>query len=362
MKKRITTISVITCLLIVGVVFSWLFFANEQNYNKKDLELYTETTKASTTPITTKPTQASETFINDLTGLPIDKDYVNNRPVAVMINNVQQAQPLLGVSAADVMYECLVEGSITRIMAVFKNPYDVDVIGSIRSARPYFINLAKGMDAIYIHVGGSTQAFQMLNSGMIDSINLDVYTEYMWRDNNRRYSLGYEHSAVTSGKLLKDAIDNKNFRTIYSNFTPNQKFGNVTQVQSGKECSEMKVTFSWYKNTVFTYDKIKNTYLISQFEKEQIDGNSNEQNSKPNILALYVNTYPIDNGPLQQLDLAGTGEGYYMNSGKVIPINWKRFRDDSQFEFTDKNGKALIMNPGKIYICCVPFEGNIEFN
>ena len=124
----------------------------------------------------------------------------------------------------------------------------------------------------------------------------------------------------------------------------------------------MKVTFSWYKNTIFTYDKIKNTYLISQFEREQVDGNTNEQNSKPNILALYVNTYPIDNGPLQQLDLAGTGEGYYMNSGKAIPINWKRLTDDSQFEFTDKSGKALVMNPGQIYVCCVPFEGNIEFN
>ena len=361
MKKRITIISVTVFVLLTGVVFTWILFADNQQFERADISP-SDTTSSSTEQTTRQTLLSEQPILNDLTGLPIEKIYANQRPVAVMIDNVEQGQPLLGVSQADVMYECLVEGSITRIMAVFKNPYNLNLVGAIRSARPYFINLANGMNAIFVHVGASTHAFDMINNGEIDSINLDANPDYMWRDSNRRSNLGYEHSAVTSGELLKSAIQNKNFNTVYSNFTPIQKFGDSSQIQNGKDCDKITVTFSWYKNTVFTYDKLQNTYSIFQFNKAQMDGTSNKQISRPNVLALYVNTYSTGDGSLQQLDLVGSGDGYYINSGKIIPILWKRNTSNSQFEFFDGTGKPLIMKPGQIYICCVPFEGSIEYN
>lgn len=358
MKSRVFTISISVAILLFGVLFAWIFFTN-QDYVQQELKRSSVLSKH-TEQITTSTSQSIKNDVNELTGLPIKKDLLKSRPVAVMLNNIEEAQPLLGVSQADIVYECLVEGSITRIMGLFKSPYDINVIGSVRSAQPYFINLAKSMDAIYIHMGSSEKAFDMLNGGLLDAINLDADVDYMWRDSYRKENLGYEHSALTSGDLLEKAMNDKNIRNVYSNFTSVQKFGDSSQIKNGKSCTKMTVTFSWYKDTVFTYDKAKNTYLISQFGKSQVDGNTNTQNEKQNILALYVNTCSIDGSLLQELDLEGSGNGYYMNSGKVIPISWKRKTADSQFEFSDENGKALVMNPGQIYVCCVPLEGSIE--
>ena len=79
------------------------------------------------------------TGTNPLTGLPIEPEYEQRRPVAVMLNNLKKAQPQLGNSQADIIYEVPAEGGITRMLAVYQSLEDVGSIGSIRSARPYYI-------------------------------------------------------------------------------------------------------------------------------------------------------------------------------------------------------------------------------
>ena len=97
------------------------------------------------------------TGTNPLTGLPIEPEYEQRRPVAVMLNNLKKAQPQLGNSQADIIYEVPAEGGITRMLAVYQSLEDVGSIGSIRSARPYYIELALGHDALYVHAGGSPE-------------------------------------------------------------------------------------------------------------------------------------------------------------------------------------------------------------
>ena len=139
-----------------------------------------EASSAGAVPEKGEPEEPALKGINDLTGMPMDEAKENNRPLAVMINNIDIAQPLMGVSQSDVMYECLAEGGITRIMACFKDPSGVAEIGSVRSARPYYIRIAQGMDAVYMHSGGSEDAYALLGSGVIDEFDLDTYK--MWRD------------------------------------------------------------------------------------------------------------------------------------------------------------------------------------
>ena len=81
--------------------------------------------------------------------------YEKNRPVAVMLNNLKAAQPQLGVSQADIIYEVPAEGGITRMLGVFQTLEGVGDLGSIRSARPYYLELALGHDALFVHAGGS---------------------------------------------------------------------------------------------------------------------------------------------------------------------------------------------------------------
>lgn len=299
--------------------------------------------------------------VNDLTGLPMDEAKENNRPLAVMINNIDIAQPLMGVSKSDVMYECLAEGGITRIMACFKDPEGITEIGSVRSARPYYIRIAQGMDAVYMHSGGSEEAYALLGSGVIDEF--DLGTDMMWRDEWRRENLGYEHSVLTSGELLENGIADYGVRRSYEGSSPETQVFSKTdsQVLAGEKADYLCASFSSYKDTTFTYDAAGQTYLVGQFGEAQMDGTYSVQVTRQNVLALYIPTYSPDGGLLQQMDLVGSGDGYYMSQGKIIPVVWHKDSYDTPFYYTTETGEALIMIPGNVYVCCVPLSGSVTF-
>lgn len=308
-----------------------------------------------------KPEEPALKGVNDLTGLPMDEAKEGNRPLAVMINNIDIAQPLMGVSKSDVMYECLAEGGITRIMACFKDPEGITEIGSVRSARPYYIRIAQGMDAVYLHSGGSEEAYALLGSGVIDEFDLD--TDMMWRDEWRRENLGYEHSVLTSGELLENGISNYGVRRTYEGESPESQVFSETesQVLKGEDGTYLCAAFSSYKDTTFTYDAANQTYLVGQFGEGQMDGTYNIQNTRQNVLALYIPTYSPDGGLLQQMDLIGSGDGYYMSRGKIIPVTWYKDSYDTPFYYTTETGESLVMVPGSVYVCCVPLSGSVTY-
>ena len=89
---------------------------------------------------------------NPLTGLPMEPEYEQNRPVAVMFNNLKAAQPQVGIAQADVIYEITAEGGITRMLGLYQTLEGVGTLGSIRSTRPYYLELALGHDLSLIHI------------------------------------------------------------------------------------------------------------------------------------------------------------------------------------------------------------------
>lgn len=326
--------------IIIGIGCFWWFTQNK-NYNSLKNKSSQQDAASNVEIIS----------INPLTGLPLDKNKVNNRPVAIMINNLHSGQPLLGVTDADLLYECPTEGGITRILGVFKDPSAVTAVGSVRSSRPYFISIAKSLDAIYFHLGGSTHAYEILKSDYIDSVDL-INGQFMWRDQNRLKNLGLEHSALTSGEKINEAITTRKFRTqLGKNYNYPQKFGEDSQVLAGTEAKKITAFFSGYKSTTFTYDEQNQTYLISQFNRPQMDDNVKTQNSKPNVILMNISAQNIDNTELLKLDIISRGTGKYISHGKCIDISWTRNSDSSPFEFFASDGKPLIMLPGKSYIC-----------
>lgn len=88
-----------------------------------------------------------------------------------MINNIVYAQPQVGISNADIIYEIPAEGGITRMMAIFSHLYDIESVGSIRSLRPYYLSVALSYDAIVIHAGGSEQAYSDVKTYNADHLD-----------------------------------------------------------------------------------------------------------------------------------------------------------------------------------------------
>ena len=147
---------------------------------------------------------------NPLTGLPIEPEEMAKRPVAVMLNNIKKAQPQIGISQADVIYEVPAEGGITRMLAVYQSLEGVGNLGSIRSARSYYLELALGLDAVYVHAGGSPGAYRDIPAWGVDNLDGvrgDEDAKIFWRDQERRKTKGYEHSLLTSGENIQAYLD-----------------------------------------------------------------------------------------------------------------------------------------------------------
>ena len=147
--------------------------------------------------------------VNPLTGLPMEPEYEDLRPAAIMLNNLKAAQPQLGISQADIIYEVPVEGGITRMLCLYQTVEGIETLGSVRSARPYFVELALGHDAIYIHAGGSQEAYANLRSWKVDhmdGVRGGEDAKIFWRDPERRKNNGYEHSLITSGEKILDYL------------------------------------------------------------------------------------------------------------------------------------------------------------
>ena len=128
-----------------------------------------------------------------------------SRPYAVMINNINVARPLQsGLQDAYIIYEIIVEGGITRYMALFLDQ-DTERIGSIRSARHYFLDYALENDAIYVHHGQSPQAQSDFSRLDVDRIVVDN-SKTGWRDNT--LNVATEHRLFTSIEKLNSGLGN----------------------------------------------------------------------------------------------------------------------------------------------------------
>ena len=298
---------------------------------------------------------------NPLTGRPMEPEYENLRPVAVMLNNLKAAQPQLGTSLADIIYEVPAEGGITRMMALYQTleGEDVGTLGSIRSSRPYYLELALGHDALYVHAGGSPEAYSDIAAWGVDNmdgVNGGSDAEIFWRDAERRKTMGYEHSMLTSGENILGYLAEDHFRTEHkSNYTYSQKFVEDGTPLNGETAEHVSVKFSQYKTGTFDFDAASGKYLVGQYGREYVDGNTGEQVGVTNLLVLKTDISVISGDTYGRLTVktTGRGDGAYFCGGKTIPIHWSRKGRNSPFAYTTMGDIPLNLGQGNSYVCII---------
>lgn len=302
-------------------------------------------------------------FTNPLTGEPIAEEKVTQRPVAVMLNNIRIAMPMHGNSQADILYEVLAEGGITRMMGVYQDVSNVGDIGSVRSSRPYYLELALGLDAVYLHAGGSERAYEDIskwNVTALDCVRTTAYSDIFWRDQSRVKNNGYEHSVLTNGEKIAENFPNYSFRkeheagysleyTFVSDGTPD-----------GDTANKVTVNFSSSKTTTFTFDETSGKYLAEEYGKTFIDGNDQSQVAVTNLLVLKTRCKAYDDYGRLEVDLSGfSGEGWYACGGKYIPIRWFKKDLNSPIVYTLEDGSALDLQIGNSYVGIIPLSNSI---
>ena len=310
--------------------------------------------------------------VSPLSGLPMEEKWVNRRPVAIMLNNLKEALPQLGQSMADIIYEVPAEGGITRMLGVFQSLDGVGKIGSIRSARPYYLELALGHDAIFIHAGGSEDAYAKIRQWGVAALDgvrgpymsNSEYGNLMWRDPERRQHYSLEHTVVTTGEMIVERFAGyDNLRQEHeAGWSYDMAFAPDGTPAAGEGAGTVTVPFSNYKTGVFTYDPEQKLYLIEEYGEPYIDGNTGAQVGVTNLVVIQTacrNTG--DSLGHITVDLSSGGEGYFACGGKIQEITWTKEAPDGQLRYYGPDGTPLTFGTGRTYVCIIPLDRQVTW-
>jgi hypothetical protein len=310
--------------------------------------------KATLSPGNKNQTQKLPQKIEAINGKLVDPNIAQTRPIAVMVENYPDARPQSGLLDADLVYEALAEGGITRFEAIFQTK-DSANIGPIRSVREYYAEIANELGASLVHVGGSDAALQKLASGEyanVTDINQFYYGAYFHRISARLAP----HNVYTSIETLKKWLADKNANQK-ANFET-WKFKDDANPLPQTPIGSVSINFSTidYKVT-YRYDSTTNTYKRFLAGKSHTDAETKQQFSPKNIIVQFVKTVDIPNDPKLRIDVTLTGQGkaIVFQDGKAIPGTWKK-TGNQRTRYYDSSGQEIAFNRGQSWIELVPSD------
>jgi len=293
---------------------------------------------------------ADRPYIAPLTGLPSDMPS-DRRIVMVMIENSDAARPQSGLDQADVVYEVLVEGGITRFAAFYQSKVP-QTIGPVRSIRPYFIDLAQGYDAIMAHAGGSPEALKIIAQGGLPSLNAvndGAADPYFWRSNLRKAP----HNLYTDLDHLFALAEKKKFRT--QSVPPTFHFIDGTPPVGGDEAQTIDIPYHSSYKVVYTYDQEHKRYDRYIGKKPHTDLTTGETLHATNIVVLFAKHRSLDKEGRLAVNFTSGGKGYVFMQGKVYPVHWENVRGLLRVFY--ENGAEVAYTPGTTWVEVVPDVG-----
>ena len=282
----------------------------------------------------------------------------NSRPIAVMIDNHDAAKHV-GLQESFINYEIIVEGGLTRIMAVFKDK-QVDLIGPVRSSRHYFLDYAMENSAIYAHYGWSDRAKNDISTLGINNMNgiTNAYKAY-WRDNN----IAAPHNVYTNTESLQKQAESMGYNfesTEWQLLEYSEKNIDLSTKENSMVAKNIDLDYSYYHTTGYYYDEETKTYLRSMNNTLHNDYVTGKTYTAKNIIIEKIRNYSFDSYGRQDLENIGTGEGYYITNGYAVPITWTKESRSSKTKYTYLDGTNVVVNDGNTWIQIIPINSNIN--
>ena len=278
----------------------------------------------------------------------VDKNLQSPNTVAVMIDNFPGARPQIGINNASIVYEVLAEGGVTRFMAIFDQATLVEMVGPVRSARPYFFDwLAEYGDPIYMHSGGSPQALKILKNSNIFDTDEFAYGGYYWRD----YNYTAPHNLFTSSQ---------NWQKLHINFGQKRtsstwqgwRFGKLTTT-STDNAKTVSIKYSVNNIVRWDYSSVNKNY--NRFINNTVHSSEKEGKiTTKNIVVQFVPTVTIDEIGRRKLTTTGSGEVRVLRDGKIVRGTWKKTTPSSRTRFYDRVGQEIELSAGKTWVEIVP--------
>lgn len=299
------------------------------------------------------------------------------RPIAIMMPTDKIAQPSYGISNADILYEIMEEGDISRQMAVINNWTGLSKIGNVRSCRAYYIPEATEWDSILVHFGGVCYMKDRITAPDIN--NISGTNQYgvgggapgagaFFRTADRKAP----HNAYTSATGIINACAQLGYSTgLRPEFYNVKHFtfsnGVNTLEQYGAAAATANVinlskVFP-YTKSAFTYNPADGMYYKTIHGKAQTDGLNNQQLKFANVIVQNTKWVKLDaKGYLYFQNIDTTEDGYYFTKGKCIHVTWKKMGDYTPTVYYDDFGNEIQLNEGKTYIAVAQKGRAVAFN
>jgi hypothetical protein len=304
--------------------------------------------------ITGKPEEAKVT--NPITGLQYPKKeaeaWQNRVPMAVMVENSTLARPQRGLSRADIVYEALAEGDITRFVAVFLT--NSSQVGPVRSAREYYFDWALEYKAAYAHWGGNNYvrnlAVQVFGAKDLDQFGIGSAAFYRIPANSRSEHSGFSHTdklwGVASSRNVNGSvsIESWKFKEDAPANPPTHAVVNIG----------LKGAYS----VRWDYDSTTNSYKRVNGGQPHNDSEYNAQISVKNIVVCFLNysgLKQVTPGVFNRdVSTIGTGAAKIFRDGTLIEGSWKKDSREARTKLFDASGKEIEFNRGQFWMEMIP--------
>ncbi len=355
-KGLLISLSVILLLAILGGAF-WLgaaVFSGQLNNGNVNLantngDILNENTN--TGPVLTP---------RRIDGVLVAQEESNAYPVGVMVENLTVARPQSGLDQAQVVFEALAEGGITRFLAVYArlDSANVPEIGPVRSARPYYVDWVEEFGAMYAHAGGSPQALRDIANRKIFDLNQFVNAKYFWRDRSRK--VASEHTLFTSLEKMIFALRDKKKLDQTPTYGTWKFKSDAALTERPETVKPIVIDFSSFNYKVdYRYDREKNDYARYQAEKPHVMRNGAAIRAK-NVLVAYTKTSLADSQRLA-MQTVGNGKALIFRDGTAVEGTWKKESTKDRLKFYDKDGNEVELNAGPTWVEIVPTDRVVKY-
>ena len=361
-------------LVILALSVSLLLFGcGKKKEEKEDIieaETMTETVEETSSEEATSEVVDDEVppeagmVRSKLTNEWVTADVGELRPISVMIPDDKSTLPQYNITNADILYECLVEGEITRLMGIFGDWTSLERVGNIRSCRDYFVYWAFEWDAIYCHAGGPFYIDEVIGRKDTNNINaLTAPSGVFYRTTDRSAP---QNLYLDGADIMKEANrlgyeltprDNYSDEVHYqfaSKSKPNtlEEYGSDAVIAAKVDLKDAyPVTQTW-----FEYNADDGLYY--RFQKPSggahMDAATDTQLAFKNLLVQFTYYEVRDAKGYLAFQCNDTGrDGWYFTNGKGIHVNWKKTSDYGATRYYDDNGNEITLNTGKTMVCIV---------
>ena len=299
---------------------------------------------------TIKPPEPPQKYYSLLNGIEVKTEASLRKPVtAVIIENSPDARPQSGLKQAEVVYEAIAEGGITRYMVLYQQNAP-SLIGPVRSLRPYFLDYATSYHASIAHIGGSTKALKAVRNGNYRDIDQFFNAASYWRSPDR-YA---PHNVYTDSKHL--AALNKSKGYVSSTFTSFQRVDGTPASKPTARTFYVNFSSGLY-NTKYTYQakcNCYNRYLAGSLNKDRERGTI----TPSVVVALHVDESTVmEDWWRERIKTSGQGKAEIFQNGNITEATWSKKNQAAPLRLIDADGKDIPLVRGQTWIAVVPNDG-----